>query len=93
MVGPHHYRRRDRSFPADDRERLSARLEHAEPDRIAGTPVVRADSLDGRRYTLAGNEWLLVRFSGTERAAYVREAGSPEKVEALLDAAEGLLDL
>ncbi len=92
VVGPHHYRRRDRSFPADDRERLSARLEQAEPDRIAGTPVVRADSLDGRRYTLAGNQWLLIRFSGTEPLLRMyAEAGSPEKVEALLDAAEELL--
>ncbi len=92
VVGPHHYQRRDRSFPADDRERLSARLEQAEPDRIAGTPVVRADSLDGRRYTLAGNEWLLMRFSGTEPLLRMyAEAGSPEKVEALLDAAEELL--
>ena len=94
VVGPHHYQRRDRSFPSDDRERLSARLEQAEPDRIAGTPVVRADSLDGRRYTLAGNEWLLVRFSGTEPLLRMyAEAGSPEKVEALLDAAEELLGL
>ena len=92
VVGEHHYQRRDRSFPADDRERLSARLEQAEPDRIAGTPVVRADSLDGRRYTLAGNEWLLMRFSGTEPLLRMyAEAGSPEKVEALLDAAEELL--
>ncbi|MCE2405550.1 MAG: phosphoglucomutase/phosphomannomutase family protein [Dehalococcoidia bacterium] len=94
LVGPHHYRRRDRSFPAEDRDRLSARLEQAEPDRIAGTRVVRADSLDGRRYTLAGNEWVLMRFSGTEPLLRTyAEAGSPEKVEALLDAAEELLGL
>ena len=94
VVGPHHYQRRDRSFPSEDRDRLSARLGQAEPDRIAGTPVVRTDSIDGRRYTLAGNEWLLMRFSGTEPLLRMyAEAKSPEKVEALLDAAEELLGL
>ena len=94
VVGPHHYQRRDKSFPAEDRDRLSARLEQAEPNRIAGTPVVGTDSIDGRRYMLTGNEWLLMRFSGTEPLLRMyAEAKSPEKVEALLDAAEKLLGL
>jgi alpha-D-glucose phosphate-specific phosphoglucomutase len=94
VVGPHHYRRRDRSFPSEDRERLSLKLEQADPDQVAGTPVVSTDSIDGHRYMLAGNEWLLMRFSGTEPLLRMyAEAKSPEKVEQLLDGAEKLLGL
>ena len=93
-VGPHHYQRRDRSFPPGDRDLLSSRLTEAAPDQVAGMRVVRTDSLDGRRFVLDGNQWLLMRFSGTEPLLRMyAEAKSPEKVESLLDAAEELLGL
>ena len=94
VVGPHHYRRRDVVFPAEDREKLRTRLEGSEPGEVAGMQVVSSDSIDGRRFRFASDAWLLARFSGTEPLLRVyAEAESPEMAEALLDGAESFLGL
>ena len=94
IVGPHHYRRRDISFPPESREALSNRLESGELEEVAGMPVVSTDSIDGRRFIFESKAWLLARFSGTEPLLRIyAEAGSPEVVEALLDGAQDSLEL
>ena len=94
IVGAHHYRRRDISFPPESREALSSRLESGELGEVAGMPVVSTDSIDGRRFTFESNAWLLARFSGTEPLLRIyAEAGSPEVVDALLDGAQKYLGL
>jgi phosphomannomutase len=41
--------------------------------------------MDGFRYILADNSWLLIRFSGTEPILRVySEASSPEQVQKIL---------
>ena len=94
VVGPHHYQRRDISFPPEARGSLQSKLESGGLDEVAGMPVVSTDAIDGRRFTFSSNAWLLVRFSGTEPLLRIyAEADSPEKVGRLLDGAEAFLDL
>lgn len=87
QVGPHHYRRRDVAFRAQDRERIQGRLNSAELTELAGMPVRRTDEIDGRRL-IFDDAWLISRFSGTEPLLRIyAEADREDKVTALIDAA------
>ncbi|MBI3287131.1 MAG: phosphoglucomutase/phosphomannomutase family protein [Chloroflexi bacterium] len=93
-VGPHHYDRRDRLFPVEQREAVARRLREARPKALAGLPVTRIVTQDGFKYELNGGSWLLIRFSGTEPKIRVyAEAPSPEAVGALLDEGLGLVGM
>jgi len=84
-VGPHHYRRNDVEFPATERETITRRVREHEPDAIDGSKVVKIDTTDGFRFTLADNSWLLIRFSGTEPILRVyAETDSVARAEKLL---------
>ena len=86
-VGAHYYQRRDVAFNAQDRGRIQEKLDAGGLDQLAGMPVRQIDDIDGRRLTF-DDAWLISRFSGTEPLLRVyAEAGSPETVTALLDAA------
>ena len=90
-VGPHFYHRRDIEFEADDRNRIGLLVNNAELERLGEYKVVAADSIDGRRLRF-DDGWLAVRFSGTEPLLRIyAEAGSPEQVAGLLDAAQEYL--
>ena len=85
-VGPHHYDRWDLRFDEAERGSILARVEAAEPSRLAGRRVESIDTMDGHRYVLEGGCWALVRFSGTEPLIRLyAEAESPEAVKALLE--------
>ena len=87
QVGSHYYHRRDVSFKAEDRERIQERLDSPMLTELAGMPVRQSDEIDGRRLTF-DDAWLISRFSGTEPLLRIyAEAGRPETVTALLDAA------
>ena len=64
-VGPHHYRRVDIEFPAEERQAIINRVQ-TNPQQIDGVKVLKLDSTDGFRFMLEDNSWLLIRFSGTE---------------------------
>ena len=90
-VGPHFYHRRDIEFEADDRNRIGVLVNNPELEHIGNYLVVASDSIDGRRLQF-DDGWLAVRFSGTEPLLRIyAEAGSPEKVASLLDAAQEYL--
>ena len=90
-VGPHFYHRRDIEFEADDRDRIGRMVNSPELARLGAYPVVASDSIDGRRLRF-DDGWLAVRFSGTEPLLRIyAEAGSPEQVAGLLDAAQEYL--
>jgi phosphomannomutase len=90
-VGPHFYHRRDIEFESDDRERIRLLVNDSELKRLGAFPVVSTDSIDGRRLRF-DDGWLAVRFSGTEPLLRIyAEAGSPERVASLLDAAQEYL--
>jgi phosphomannomutase len=65
--GPAYYDRVDAhlAHPLPKKEMVK-RLADAAPQQVGGESVVRVDTLDGVKYHLADNSWLLIRPSGTE---------------------------
>jgi phosphomannomutase len=61
----------------------------AKPASLAGLRVLSVDTRDGFRFCLEDDDWMLIRFSGTEPVIRVYcETTHGDKVQALL--AEGL---
>jgi phosphomannomutase len=84
-VGPHHYKRLDIRFPAQQHQSIIERLRNKPPETIDGVKVVKVDTLDGFRFTLADNTWLLIRFSGTEPLLRIyTETDSVERADRIL---------
>ena len=85
-VGPAHYARRDMPLRRPvAKAKMVARLTDAAPDQLGGERVVELDTLDGVKYLLADDSWLLIRPSGTEPVLRVYAEGrDPEMVNALL---------
>ena len=89
-VGPAHYARRDiplrRPMVKAD---MVARLSGDAPGSLGGEEVTDVSTLDGVRYLLADESWLLIRPSGTEPVLRVYAEGScPAMVEDLLSYGE-----
>ncbi len=84
--GPHHYARRDLPLarPVAKKD-MVARLTDGAPASIDGAQVVEVKSLDGVKYLLSDDSWLLIRPSGTEPVLRVyAESPDAQMVEALL---------
>ena len=91
QVGPHYYHRRDVHFDADDRGRIENLLRSPQFTELAGMSVRGTDDIDGRRFVF-DEGWLICRFSGTEPLLRIyAEAGQPQMVDALLNAAAAYL--
>ncbi len=91
-VGPAHYARRDIPLrsPVGKKE-MVARLTSDAPDSLGGEKLVEVETLDGVKYLLADDSWLLIRPSGTEPVLRVyAEARSPEGVQSLLEFGESV---
>jgi phosphomannomutase len=72
---------------------LVERLANTAPASLAGIPLARVNTLDGVKYLLAEDSWLLIRPSGTEPVLRVyAEAHSPETVQMLLAEGRTLAD-
>jgi len=90
--GPAHYARRDLRLkrPVSKKD-MVARLVGSAPASIAGTTVRAVSSLDGAKYLLADDSWLLIRPSGTEPVLRVyAESSDPQMVESLLGYGESI---
>jgi alpha-D-glucose phosphate-specific phosphoglucomutase len=85
-LGPAYYARRDIPLRfAVAKKEMVARLTGDVPDSLSGEKVVKVETLDGVKYLLADESWLLIRPSGTEPVLRVyAEARSPEGVQSLL---------
>jgi len=85
----YYYDRVDTRFPDEKRPQAKAKLDAAQPERLAGMKVTDIVTLDGYKYVLEDGGWLLIRFSGTEPVIRVYcETTDESKVQPLLD--EGL---
>lgn len=85
-VGPHHFKRVDVKFPANERQTITNRIKDNFPKAIDGVKVVETDTRDGFRFVLADTAWLLIRFSGTEPVLRTyAESNTPARVERLLE--------
>ena len=84
--GPHFYARKDLPLarPVSKKE-MVARLTNDAPAMIDGAQVVEVKALDGVKYLLSDDSWLLIRPSGTEPVLRVyAESPNAGMVDALL---------
>ena len=94
LVGPHFYDRNDIPLSPGQREVVAVQIGSISPDPVAGVRVASSDTTDGRRFVLEDGSWVTVRLSGTEPLVRIYAEGpSPERVEALLAEARGLVGL
>jgi phosphomannomutase len=86
QVGPAHYARLDlRLSRPVSKPRMVERLLTQAPPSIGGVEVASVSSLDGVKYVLRDDSWLLIRPSGTEPVLRVyAESPEPGMVEELL---------
>ncbi|MCU0514705.1 MAG: phosphoglucomutase/phosphomannomutase family protein [Anaerolineae bacterium] len=86
QFGPAHYARNDVHLKQQvAKKEVVRRLQEAAPQYINGQAVTRINTLDGIKFYLADDSWLLVRPSGTEPVLRIyAEARSNDDVRALL---------
>jgi phosphomannomutase len=86
-VGPAFYERTDlRLRRPVSKTQMTSQLINDAPSNIGGETVKEVASMDGVKYILADDSWLLIRPSGTEPVLRVYAEGrSQEMVKALLD--------
>ncbi|THE65710.1 phosphoglucomutase/phosphomannomutase family protein [Salinadaptatus halalkaliphilus] len=79
--------------PDHEKAQVLAALEDVIPEDVAGVGVEEVNTADGFKLQLADGSWLLIRPSGTEPVLRVyAEATDEDRVEALLEAGEELLE-
>jgi phosphomannomutase len=89
QFGPHHYARLDTPFPLEKRAALMDFCKANPLAKLAGSPVVRVNSIDGVKFIAANGAWLMLRGSGTEPILRIyAEAGSDAAARKLI--ADGL---
>jgi phosphomannomutase len=73
---------------------LPRQLREAEVKQIGACPVLRISHMDGIKYYLENDNWLLLRFSGTESLLRIScEADTPPKAQELIDWGRELIHL
>jgi phosphomannomutase len=85
-AGPALYERRDlRLIHPVSKADITRKLVESPPAELGGVQVASIQTLDGVKYLLADESWLLIRPSGTEPVLRVYAEGRDEKmVKALL---------
>jgi alpha-D-glucose phosphate-specific phosphoglucomutase len=92
-IGDFHYARNDFQTRPFEKSVMVSRLVTLAPDTIAGVPVASVNTLDGVKYVLEDDSWLLIRPSGTEPVLRVyAEAHTSGSVQDLLSAGRRLAD-
>lgn len=91
-VGPAFYERTDlRLLKSVAKKDMVRRLTECAPAEIGGVKVVDVSTIDGVKYLMADDGWLLIRPSGTEPVLRVyAESPEPEMVKAMLSYGESI---
>lgn len=89
-VGPVHYARTDLRLRRPlNKDKVSKHLAEEAPTSIGGEALAQVVTIDGTKYVLKDDSWLLIRASGTEPVLRVYAEGrSPEMLQALLSYGE-----
>ena len=91
-TGKLYYQRSDVRLDPAHMERFRLSLPTLAPTHIANTAVEEHVHIDGAKFLLANDEWLLLRTSGTEPLVRIyAEATSPARLEELLVAGNNLV--
>ena len=91
--GEFHSTRTDLHLADEPKRALMDKMKTSPPLEVAGQKVVKVVATDGVKLTLADGSWILLRASGTEPLVRIyTEAGSPEKLATLSDAASKLAE-
>lgn len=86
LYGPQFYNRLDMHLPEGQKERALEALTKKPPRAVAGCAVTEVQNLDGIKFLLEPNAWVLVRGSGTEPLLRLyAEAPSEEKLAQILE--------
>ncbi len=93
-VGPAHYKRVDlRLARPIVKDQMVKQLAEDAPSSIGGVEVSTINTMDGAKYLLADDSWLLIRPSGTEPVLRVyAEARDPEQVNRLLEFGQSIAE-
>jgi phosphomannomutase len=90
ITGPHFYERLDFDIEPGSNERIKAVLDAAQPNEIAGRPIVSSDRTDGWRFFI-DEGFLLLRLSGTEPLLRIyTEVTNKSLVQPVLDAGKAI---
>jgi phosphomannomutase len=90
-IGYHYYDRLDLRFTSGVKERI-LRLQESPPQALCGRGIKEVQTLDGVKYLLVDDSWILFRSSGTEPMIRIYvEAGSQVQVDKLLVEGQELL--
>jgi phosphomannomutase len=89
-VGPAFYKRSDQRLRHPvAKKSMVQRLKEEAPNAIGGEAVMEICDVDGVKYVLADDSWLLIRPSGTEPVLRVYAEGrTPQMVDALIQHGE-----
>lgn len=90
QYGPAFYRRKDMRLNRPiSKATMTKRLSESAPQSVGGQNIVDIQTIDGVKYILADDSWLLIRPSGTEPVLRVYAEGrSEEMVTSLIDYGE-----
>lgn len=93
-IGTFEFERADIHLSPEDLQRLREEASKFNPQGIAGSKVVQINRMDGAKFLLEDESWLLIRVSGTEPLVRLyAEAGTQERVGQLLGEGKKLLGL
>ena len=88
IVGPFNCDRDDLHLSNEKKWAIISKCEKGEITHIGDRPVLKTEDIDGFKFIVSDDEWVMVRPSGTEPVLRVyAQAPDQEKVRALLDAA------
>ncbi|OGF63571.1 MAG: hypothetical protein A2Y62_22210 [Candidatus Fischerbacteria bacterium RBG_13_37_8] len=91
--GPLYYAKMDFPLKYKLRNRLQKIIKNP-PDKVGGRKVIKVSTIDGIKLYLDGNEWVAIRFSGTEPLARMYlETENIDTLDTLIKASKTLLKL
>lgn len=79
LVGSFHYQRKDLRIPQNKKEEIVSKCKNNEYKRFGDFEVQKVETLDGFKYWLSDDSWVMIRPSGTEPVLRVYVQGTGEQ--------------